>query len=431
MAEIISREGNKVTISVTIELNGSMLEMEAAIQDAVNKVGNIASEEALSNFDTNGEAIKLDGTNLTSKGKVLKEYQTPYGVVKLSRHIYQSPKGGETYCPLDDMARIIVSSTPKLAQMLSHKYSSLSAKEVAEDLSINHGRKTIPSFVQETSDIVSSIAQATEEEWEYELPELDTPIGSISVSLDGTCILMREDGYREAMTGNISLYDLEGERIHTVYLGAPPEYGKAKFLSHLKEELDKIKKTYPNVTYIGLADGAVNNWEFLTPNTDYQILDFYHASEYLANASYAIKSNEIKRIEWLHNACYRLKYENNAAKELLQEMKSRAEKDEVAKRKLAAATRKKLDSAITYFTNQLSKMNYSDYILKQFPIGSGVTEAACKTLIKQRLCRSGMRWGNKGAGFIISLRALVKTTGRWLQFWNKINNIGIKNLNIA
>jgi hypothetical protein len=76
-------------------------------------------------------------------------------------------------------------------------------------------------------------------------------------------------------------------------------------------------------------------------------------------------------------------------------------------------------------------MNYSDYILKQFPIGSGVTEAACKTLIKQRLCRSGMRWGNKGAGFIISLRALVKTTGRWLQFWNKINNIGIKNLNIA
>ena len=34
-------------------------------------------------------------------------------------------------------------------------------------------------------------------------------------------------------------------------------------------------------------------------------------------------------------------------------------------------------------------ISYAD---QYFPIGSGVTEAACKTLIKQRFCLAGMRW---------------------------------------
>lgn len=42
-----------------------------------------------------------------------------------------------------------------------------------------------------------------------------------------------------------------------------------------------------------------------------------------------------------------------------------------------------------------------------WPIGSGVTEAACKTLVKQRLCRAGMRWTEDGAQTILSLRALL------------------------
>ena len=76
-------------------------------------------------------------------------------------------------------------------------------------------------------------------------------------------------------------------------------------------------------------------------------------------------------------------------------------------------------------------MNYHKYTAQNLPIGSGVTEAACKTLIKQRLCRSGMRWNDKGAAIVLSLRSLVKTTNRWDQFWNKINYNGINDLQIA
>ena len=71
-------------------------------------------------------------------------------------------------------------------------------------------------------------------------------------------------------------------------------------------------------------------------------------------------------------------------------------------------------------------MDYATQIKKQLPTGSGVTEAACKTLVKQRLCGSGMRWKNKGAKVILSLRALVQSKGRWQQFWGNIEQYGVQ-----
>ena len=54
----------------------------------------------------------------------------------------------------------------------------------------------------------------------------------------------------------------------------------------------------------------------------------------------------------------------------------------------------------------MSKMEYSKYLDKNFPIGSGVTEAACKVIVKQRLCSSGMKWKHRGAEAVLCLRAL-------------------------
>lgn len=509
MTTTVTKNGDTITIQTTMKLSGSMLDMEEVIQAGVNEVGVIATREALSKFDATGDQINIANIKLTSKGTVAKEYQTPYGAVMVDRHVYQTSKGGKTFCPLDERARIITSSTPKLAQMLSYKYASLSASEVADDLYKNHGRKTIPSFVKQTAEMVASLAQATEEKWDYEIPKQVEPITNISISLDGTCMLMRKTdkddkdirmnnkmqlitefkikstqakddatifqiihdnitldgpkpdcltqkvikkittgeiatlnglldnmyipnagGYREAMTGNISLYNPEGERVHTIYLGATPEYGKAKFLSRLQNEIDKIKNKYPNALYTGIADGSANNWEFLNPNSHYQILDFYHATEYLAGASYAFSTKEADRKTWLRNACHELKHTESAAQTILSQMKEQTATID-NKKKVSDIIKKKLVAAVTYFTNQLPRMNYAEYAAKNLPIGSGVTEAACKTLIKQRLCRSGMLWKDKGASIVLSLRALVMTTDRWSQFWNKISNNGIMELQAA
>jgi hypothetical protein len=89
-----------------------------------------------------------------------------------------------------------------------------------------------------------------------------------------------------------------------------------------------------------------------------------------------------------------------------------------------------LQDCITYFSNHLHQMRYARYVENAIPIGSGVTEAACKTLVKQRLCNSGMRWTPEGAQIILSLRALALTETRWEQFWQKINQYGVPDISI-
>ena len=81
------------------------------------------------------------------------------------------------------------------------------------------------------------IAQAKEEIWDYATPPLNETITTAAVSLDGAYVLMREDGYREAMLGNISLYDVTGKRQHTIYIGEAPEYGKGTFFQRLEKEI--------------------------------------------------------------------------------------------------------------------------------------------------------------------------------------------------
>ena len=67
---------------------------------------------------------------------------------------------------------------------------------------------------------------------------------------------MSGEGFREAMTGTVALYNSAGERLHTIYLGAAPEYGKSKFLERFEQEIYAIKLQYPGASYVGIADGA-------------------------------------------------------------------------------------------------------------------------------------------------------------------------------
>jgi hypothetical protein len=419
-AKLINVEGSKIKIELTLELSRSMLDTEINIQKGLNEVGCIASKEALKYLDTDGSPLKIGEETWKSKGEQPKEYQTPYGEVIVNRHVYQRSIGGKTYCPLEREARIIITSTPLFAKQVSSKMSGMAGKEVKNDLAENHGRKVALSYIQRLSEAVGSIVQAKEEAWSYAPPKEEVQITTVGIGLDGTCMLICEDGYREAMVGSISLYDSEGERQHTIYLGAAPEYGKKSFLTRLEREIERVRKRYPGAKLVGIADGAESNWKFLEKQTEEQILDFYHAAGYLGALAEALHPNTVsKQKEWLTENCRKLKHEKGKAGELLNQMKEVKQEKSHAKN-----LTEKLQAAITYYENHQHQMDYAEYIEKKYPIGSGVTEAACKTLVKQRLCCSGMRWKEKGAGIILSLRALVLTKARWSQFWAKLDQYG-------
>jgi hypothetical protein len=408
-----------IEVTVRVRVSDSLLETEEKLQDGLNAAGRAALELAVPEFDADGSPIRAGKIRYTSKGRFNQAYESPYGTIHVERHVYQSQYGGKTYCPLEEKCRMILNATPRLAKIVSAKYVEMGAPALVRDMEESLRRSLSVRYVKSLGDFVGAVAEAKEAHWEYDIPGLPEEVASVAVGLDGTCMLMKEDGWRQAMCGSISLYDRSGERMHTIYAGAAPEYGKAAFHERFDRELERVKSLFPGALYLGLADGAPDNWSWLEPRTERQLIDFWHAREYVGKAAQAIwGKREKEREAWETDWSHRLKHERGVVPKLLLELRE-------AKKNVKKAVLEDLSAAERYFANQKEKMEYWRHQSENLPIGSGVTEAACKTLIKARLCQSGMRWKSKGAACVIALRALRRSDGRWEQFWNKINKYGI------
>ena len=115
----------------------------------------------------------------------------------------------------------------------------MSGSDAADDLLVNHGRKVSKNYLQTVAAIVGEMIALKEERWEYQLPAFEDPITTACISMDGAHLLMYKEGWREGMVGTISLYNKPGERQYTIYVGCPPEYGKATFMKRLDDEIIK------------------------------------------------------------------------------------------------------------------------------------------------------------------------------------------------
>ncbi len=424
MSATLTVHGDAIEITIKTQLSGNMLECEEQLQDALNSGGQLVTEHLLKRYDTDGTPIVQAGERWYSKGEQPKKYETPYGTVRVKRHVYQRNSGGATLCPMEQSARIMVTSTPRYAKILTGKYARMSARIACDDLYESNRRQTVPSHFLRTAEFVGAIVEAKESSWDYDLPNLERPVATVALGVDGTCMLMCESGWREAMTGTLALYDTEGERMHTLYVGAVPEYGKETFFARMTREIERIKQRYPEARYVGIADGARVNWDYLKPHVSIEILDFYHAAHYVASAAPAIhpKDQEMGQA-WTADRCHALKHDHGAIDELIEEITQGQ-----AKHRLKKQDKVNVETSLTYLGNHRHQMDYAQYRKLNLPIGSGVTEAACKILIKQRLCNAGMRWKIKGAAVVLSLRSLILSETRWDQFWEKIGFSGVPSL---
>jgi hypothetical protein len=78
--------------------------------------------------------------------------------------------------------------------------------------------------------------------------------------------------------------------------------------------------------------------------------------------------------------------------------------------------RQAMHKALTDFREHRHQRPYADRRAQNVPIGSGVVEAACTTLVSQRLKRSGMRWRHTGGQAMLTFRALCQS-GRFERAW--------------
>ena len=83
-----------------------------------------------------------------------------------------------------------------------------------------------------------------------------------------------------------------------------------------------------------------------------------------------------------------------------------------------------LEAASGSFAQNLERRNSALFRARARPIGSGVSEAACKTLVKLPLCGKGMKWTRSGAQTGIPWRALLLSTSRWASLWTYFDKNG-------
>jgi len=81
-------------------------------------------------------------------------------------------------------------------------------------------------------------------------------------------------------------------------------------------------------------------------------------------------------------------------------------------RKMSTKLVQSIGEVVGDFENNLHRMKYARYQNEGYPIGSRVTEAACKVVVKQRLNQSGMKWNLPAVEKILLLRGIICTTGR-------------------
>ena len=155
--------------------------------------------------------------------------------------------------------------------------------------------------------------------------------------------------------------------------------------------------------------------------TQEQVVDFYHVTQYLWSAAevlFAASASELR--PWIDDWCQRLKHEIGASAALIADLELRGKA--LGRKRLPG----EIEAALTSLRNQVKGggMNDAELVERQIPLGSGVTETACKVIVKHRLCGSGMRWQERGAAAVLSLRCLTSTPERWSQFWSRVERCG-------
>lgn len=376
------------------------------------------------------------GGKMNSVGRREKSIKTVVGKVKFDRSVYVCEWCGASRIPGDEELGVVGTSfSPGVKRLMSRAGSRGTFKEGQGDLAEYGNIFVSAKDVERTSEAVGEKVSFWEKGVREELivkasqvaPKEKKDIPLMYVSYDGTGVPMvkreligrkgkQADGSartREVKLGCVFTQtgvDKEGRPVRdensTTFVGAietAEEFGWRIYGEALRRGIDKAEKK------VTLGDGAKWVWELakLQFSDAIQIVDLYHARQHLYNLISLIAGAD-KKTKTKLEMKWRTELDEGKVKKIIEDAKSRLPKSGV-RRKTAL-------KEIRYFETNSGRMRYDEFRQEGLFVGSGVIEAGCKTVVGQRLKRSGMEWTVRGANSIISLRC-AHLSDRLKEFW--------------
>jgi len=381
--------------------------------------------EELAKADVSTDAIEVGGIVYRRVVRCSDEYVTAAGPVRVERTLYKdrTREDAPSICPMELRLGIVGARWTPLAAQLATWVVSQMTPAAAEELFARVGNMTpSKSSLDRLPKQLLWVVEDKREAFEAALRKDEIiPEGTavVAVSLDGVLAPMKDGermekradaaaagkltkgpaGYREVGCGTISMYDAEGDLLRVVRMARMPEEKKATLKAMLEAELGAVLKQRPSLRLVKLADGAKDNWTFLSqalPPGD-EILDFYHAAEHLSGAiGAAYGEGTIAARYQFDLKRHALRHDDKGVEVVIRHLVYLAKKHPGNAR---------IATELQYFRSNRDRMRYAKAASENLPIGSGVVEAACKTLVTQRLKLSGMRWGHEGGQAILNFRA--------------------------
>lgn len=250
----------------------------------------------------------------------------------------------------------------------------------------------------------------------------------LAVGRDGVNVPLRHGDWKEGATATVSVMDRRGKRVGTVYLGQMPEAGQTTLTTQLTALIQGILQ---HVDAQGLRLVYVSD-DGYHPSTYYhpvlktmpdpkrpwstlvwiRIVDYYHACLYIQRLAEAVFGPSPQGRAWAKQMRKHLKTQSDGITRVLQSAGA------LRRQPGLWGKAKDYDQAYAYLKKRTHWMRYRHYSRQGLPIGSGITEAACKTVFTQRLKRSGMSWTLTGGQVILDLRVLW-LSGVWENVYQR------------
>lgn len=375
--------------------------------------------------------------------KTPQEVSTLFGPITLRRLGYRAaPSAGEPVLfPLCQELGLVHSATPALVERVAHYQAESGATQqhTLERLRREHGvhwgvkrLRQVTAFVAAALEEHRSEAQAAQVlRW---LEQAQASRGRhrpvLCVGRDGITLGLRVKGcalYEVATAGTLTVYDRRGRRLGTVYLAYPPEPGQPTMSVQLTQLLTEVLRRWqgplPRLAYV--TDAGDNETTYYKkvlrrlrhPVTRerldwFWVVDYYHASERLWTMAEALFGAGPRSWSWVRKMQKLLLKPGGVGRVLHSAAALRSRRRPGGKR--LTAFRK----AYRYLQKRRKYLRYAAYRRLGIPIGSGVTEAACKTVYTQRLKLSGMHWKKAGAATILRLRVIL-LSGVWSEVYER------------
>lgn len=235
----------------------------------------------------------------------------------------------------------------------------------------------------------------------------ETSAERVAVSLDGAMAHVGGE-WREVKIGTIYPFDAEGEQVgsrkrYVARVGSPEDLREPLTLEALRAG------AYRASTVVALGDGAPWIWNLfgdVLPGAT-EVLDYYHALEHASAVAHARFGSKPKAVKaWLGMVKARL-FRDDVGWLIGQIDKFARQAGPPPAHCSDEDPRKVLATNLEYFWTNRDRMRYGSFRAQGLPIGSGVVEAGCKSLVQQRMKAAGMRWGLAGAQGVLAARAAV------------------------